>query len=98
MVVAKLTISSCLDVRRIAFYIFFKYDKNKKEKFALTRAQINTVHRAVKALTNRGTIKLSKKISDEGYPCWELTKPVADFEKIGRAAKKRRLSVVNPVA
>ena len=98
-VVAKLAAYERLDVKSIAQVVFNTYKKDKDGrfvKFELTRAHINSVFRAVKALAKKGTVKLSKEITPEGYPCWTLAKPVLDIEKIKRAAKNRRPSVVAP--
>jgi predicted transcriptional regulator len=96
-IVAKLTIYGKLDVRRTALLIFHKkYEYNRHKMEELTLTQINTVHRAMRALAKQGIVKLSKEISNDGYPCWMLARPVIDWERIKRAAKKRRPSLIDP--
>lgn len=98
-IVAKLATYERLDVKSIAQVVFNTYKKDKDGKFAkfeLTRAHVISAHRAVKALAKKGIVKLSKEISTEGSPCWTLAKPVLDVDKIKRAAKSRRPSVVAP--
>lgn len=89
-VVAKLAIYPYLDVKNLTQLIFFQSYRQERQKSVLTRAQINSIHRAVKLLAKRGIVKPAKKISDEGAPCWMMARPVMDLERVKRAARKSR--------
>jgi hypothetical protein len=88
------------DVQKIAERLYWKPAKRDgTPEVHETRAQIETVRLAVKALAKRKLIKRHEDISQKGNPLWITAKPVQTYSKLKRikkAIKKRRLSIVEP--